>query len=63
MSKNKTESLFLGILLLALGLMFFLNNFGFRIEFWSFFRRYWPMILIFIGAKNLVLYFRRGQNE
>ncbi len=61
MSKNRQESLLLGIILLLLGVAFFLNNFGLHINIWFYFKKFWPLILIYIGAKNLFLYFQRSR--
>jgi len=63
MSKNKSESLFLGLVLLLIGVAFLLNNIGIKIDIWYFFRKFWPTILIYIGLKNLFLYFQRSNKN
>ena len=53
MSKRKQESLFWGVVLLLIGLIFLLDNLGVDIDVWNIIGDYWPVILIAIGAKNI----------
>ena len=51
MSKKRTaDSLVFGLILLALGTVFLLDNFGIDIEVWKLLAKYWPVILIVFGA-------------
>ena len=52
MSKKKQESLFWGLVLLIIGFLILLDNFGVDIE-WHNIVQFWPMILIVIGLKNI----------
>jgi hypothetical protein len=53
MSKRKQESLFWGLVLLIVGALFMLSNFGMDIDIWDFIGDFWPTILIVIGLKNI----------
>jgi hypothetical protein len=53
MSRKKQESLFWGLVLLLVGVLFLLDNFGVDIDVWDIIGDYWPLILIGIGAKNI----------
>ncbi|MCX6581575.1 MAG: DUF5668 domain-containing protein [Candidatus Aminicenantes bacterium] len=57
MSKQKQESLFWGIVLLIIGLLFLVDNLGLHIDIWDIIGDYWPVILIAIGAKNIWQHF------
>jgi len=59
MSKSKGESLFWGVLILIIGFLFLMRNFGWDINLWHFIGKYWPLILIYIGVKNIFLYIKR----
>lgn len=56
--RRDQRQLFAGILLLGLGLIFLLANFG--LGSWIGWDRWWPLILILIG---LVVIFRRAEVE
>lgn len=56
MNKARQESLFWGFLLLVIGTIFMLKNLGVQIDIWNLFGTYWPVILIAIGLKNIVLH-------
>jgi len=57
MNKIDINKLFWGILLIIIGLLFLFDNLGWmNFNFWDFLGTYWPLILIFIGTKNIVLY-------
>lgn len=58
MSKRKAEPLFWGLILLIIGLLFMLDNFGIDIDIWEIIGKFWPMILIAIGAKNVWLHYQ-----
>ncbi len=65
MSKKKQESLFWGVVLLIIGLLFLLDNVGVDIDIWEILDNFWPMILIAIGIKNIWQHysFKRSQEE
>lgn len=57
MSKHKNESLFWGFLILLIGMLFLIKNLGWAdIDIWEFIAKFWPVILIYIGVKNIVIY-------
>jgi hypothetical protein len=53
MSRKKQESLFWGVILLLVGVLFMLDNFGVNIDLWDVIGDFWPTILIAIGLKNI----------
>jgi lia operon protein LiaF len=57
MSRTKQESLFWGFILLVIGVLFMLKNFGIRIDIWHIIGTYWPLLLIAIGLKNILYHF------
>jgi lia operon protein LiaF len=57
MSKRKQESLFWGIVLLVIGLIFLVDNLGVDIDVWQIIGDYWPVILIAIGLKQIGQHF------
>lgn len=59
MTKTKKESLFWGLIILVLGMLFLLKNFGFDFNVWHLIGKYWPLILIYIGLKNIYLFLRK----
>ncbi len=59
MASNKKESLAWGLIILALGMLFLLKNFGLEVNVWRLLGKYWPMILIFIGLKNIYLFAKK----
>jgi len=59
MSNSRKESIFWGVLVLLLGVLFMLKNLGLDINIWHFLGKFWPLILIFIGLKNLVIHLSR----
>ena len=65
MSRKKQESLFWGLILLIIGVLFLLDNFGVDIDIWDILDHFWPMILIAIGIKNIWQHytFKRNQEE
>lgn len=58
MAKTKNESLFWGLIILVLGMLFLLKNFGLEVNVWRLLGKYWPLILIYIGVKNIYLYIK-----
>jgi lia operon protein LiaF len=58
MSKTKSDSLFWGLLILAVGVLFLLDNVGLNVDIWSIIGTYWPVILILIGAKNIYQHYQ-----
>jgi len=61
MANTKKESLFWGLIILVLGMLFLLKNFGLEINVWHLLGKYWPLILIYIGVKNIYLYVNRNK--
>lgn len=59
MANTKKESLFWGLIILVLGMLFLLKNFGLEINVWHLLGKYWPLILIYIGVKNIFLYINK----
>ncbi|UCF64922.1 MAG: hypothetical protein JSW33_03555 [bacterium] len=57
---NHSQSYFLPLLLIILGLIFLLRNSGY-VDLGELMSRYWPLILIFIGLR--ILWNRRGTTE
>ena len=54
MSKLRSiDSLVFGAVLLLLGTVILLYNFGIDIDFWSYVAKYWPMILIVYGLLKI----------
>jgi len=57
MSKKKGETIFWGILIILLGLLFLSRNLGWTdLNIWEITTTYWPLILIYIGGRNIVVY-------
>jgi hypothetical protein len=46
-----------GLILIALGLIFLLENLYAPFSAWRLIARYWPVILIIIGLRKIFLYF------
>lgn len=61
MANTKKESLFWGLIILVLGMLFLLKNFGLEINVWHLLGKYWPLILIYIGVKNIYLYVTKNK--
>lgn len=58
MSKRRQDMLFWGIILLAIGVIFMLDNLGVDIDVWDIIGDFWPMILIGIGLKNIWVHYQ-----
>jgi putative Mn2+ efflux pump MntP len=56
--KAREETLFWGLILLAIGTLFLLDNLGVNIDVWNIIGDYWPVILIGIGLKNIWAHFQ-----
>ena len=61
MTSTKKESLFWGLIILVLGMLFLLKNFGFEINVWHLVGKYWPLVLIYIGLKNIYLFLTKNK--
>ena len=62
MSKNSSDSIFWGIVIILLGFLFLAKNLGWaHIDIWEFMGTYWPLILVYIGSKNIILYFKKNR--
>lgn len=61
MANTKKESLFWGTIILILGTLFLLKNFGLAINVWHLLGTYWPLILVYIGLKNIVVYLKKNK--
>lgn len=61
MSQKKQETLFWGVILLLLGILFLIDNMGVNIDVWDVFTKFWPLILIGIGAKNIIYHLKSKQ--
>jgi DUF4097 and DUF4098 domain-containing protein YvlB len=57
MSHKRRPSLLGALLLIGIGVLFLLRNFGFGPDFWTLARRYWPVLLILLGAGKIIEYF------
>src|SRR5580704_7315623 len=51
-SQPRSSGLFSGIVLLSVGVLLLLHNFG-RLELHTFFTRWWPLLIIFWGIVKL----------
>lgn len=60
MANTKKESLFWGAIILVVGTLFLLKNFGWEINVWHLLGKYWPLILVYIGVKNIYLYIKKS---
>ena len=54
--RTRSGVLTAGLILIAIGLLFLLNNF-YEISAWRLIARFWPLILILIGIRKLYRYF------
>jgi hypothetical protein len=55
--RGKTGSFAFGLILILLGGVFLLDQFYF-IDAWDYLWRFWPLILIIIGAAKIIDYLR-----
>ncbi|MEN8152509.1 MAG: DUF5668 domain-containing protein [Acidobacteriota bacterium] len=55
MSKKNSETIFWGIIIILIGIIFLAKNLGWTdLHIWDIVGKYWPLILIYIGAKNII---------
>ena len=58
MIRAKIDTFFTGLLLLGIGILFLMDNFDWiDFDLWRFIVKFWPLILIYIGLKNIILHF------
>ena len=55
--RSRGGALLFGLILIAIGVIFFCENLYGNFSAWQVIARYWPLILIFIGIKKLYGYF------
>jgi len=56
-AQRNTGSLWAGLMMIALGVLFLLDRFH-VVQFWRTFEDYWPTLLIFLGVVQLLSYRR-----
>jgi len=56
-ARSRKGTLFFGLILIGIGLAFFLANWYSTLTAWQLLARYWPVLLILIGARKLYYYF------
>ena len=56
-SRSHGGALTAGLILIALGLIFLIENLYEPFSAWRLIARYWPVILIIIGLRRIFLYF------
>lgn len=56
---KRWDSLIFGLILLIVGILFLLSNFGYRINVWNVIEKYWPVLLILLGLKYLIAGIRK----
>lgn len=61
MDRNQSDTLFWGLIVLALGILFLLKNLGIHFNVLATIWKFWPAVLIMLGIKNLLLYFKYRQ--
>ncbi len=54
MAKRSWDALIFGLILLILGILFLLSNFGYKINVWDIIEKYWPILLILLGLKYVI---------
>jgi hypothetical protein len=55
--RSRSGALTAGLILISIGLIFFLQNMYEHFSAWRLIARYWPVILIVIGLRKLYDYF------
>ncbi len=59
MSRSNSDSVFWGIVIILIGVIFFARNMEWTdLNIWELLGTYWPLILVYIGSKNIILYFK-----
>ncbi len=62
-NEKNGHGIFWGVVLVVIGILFLLNNFGVDIS-WGKILKLWPVILIYFGVKEIVKYYRsKGKLE
>ena len=54
---SRSRVLATGLILIILGTLFLMESFYAPFSAWRLIARYWPLILIFIGVRNICRYF------
>ncbi len=60
-AKAKQDSLIWGVILIFIGLIFFLDNINFNV--WDYVARLWPLILVFWGAWKLYFGIQKSREK
>ncbi len=61
-SRHHGGNIFGGLIIICLGVLFLLNNFG-TLDFGDFVRHYWPVILILIGLRLILGFGHRERSQ
>lgn len=57
MKKKSIESIFWGVIIILIGALFLAKNLGWTgLNIWDIVGKYWPLVLIYIGAKNIITF-------
>jgi hypothetical protein len=56
-TRSRGNALIAGLILIGLGVIFFIENWYGSFSAWHLIARYWPVLLIIIGLKKLYGYF------
>jgi hypothetical protein len=64
-ARSRSGALTAGLILMAIGLIFFLQNMYVHFSAWRLIARYWPVLLIIIGLRKLYDYstWQEGDRE
>jgi hypothetical protein len=57
MARTRSGALTAGLILIAIGIIFFIENWYGSFSAWHLIARYWPVLFILIGLKKLYGYF------
>ncbi len=60
--RSKSGALTAGLILMSIGLIFFLQNMYEHFSAWRLLARYWPVILIIVGLRKLYDYLTWQEN-
>jgi len=60
--RSRSRALTAGLILMSIGLIFFLQNVYQHFSAWHLIARYWPVILIIIGLRKLYDYLTWQEN-
>ncbi len=61
--RSRSGALTAGLILMSIGLIFFLQNVYEHFSAWHLIARYWPVILIIIGIRKIYDYLTWEQNS